>query len=164
VEFGADMKSKGQTSVEFLFLFLIMLMYIQTVVHPAVDDSSASIIAINRTGQAKLAAMKLSNAVNEVSALSGESSKTLWLFFDEDTNFWCDQANNEIKFEVGSDANVDNLANCQDNKCWGGVELLNGISLNCSNFPSAGNPRAPPKMQARVWKDGSGDTFIQRIL
>jgi len=157
------MKSKGQTSVEFLFLFLIMLMYIQTVVHPAVDDSSASIIAINRTGQAKLAAMKLANAVNEVSALSGESSKTMWLFFDEDTNFWCDQANNEIKFRVRSDVNVDNLANCVDFHCEGSVEFMNGIILDCANFPSAGNPRAPPKMQARVWKD-NGKTYIQRIL
>lgn len=161
------MKSKGQTSVEFLFLFLIMLMYIQTVVHPAVDDSSNSVIAINRTGQAKLAAMKLSNAVSEISSLSGESSKTIWLFFDEETDFWCDPASNEIKFKIQTEANIENLANCTADECSGSVELMQGITLDCSNFPreSVGNPdstRASPKMKVRVWKDG-GTTYIQKI-
>ncbi|MFH1234809.1 MAG: hypothetical protein V1493_04330 [Candidatus Diapherotrites archaeon] len=140
MERGFGMNRKGQTSIEFLFLFLIMLYYLTTVIQPAVDAASFKIVAVNRTGQAKLAAMKLANAINEIGSLSGDSRKTIWLFAEDCTEIKCNSATNTIDYNArfGMQSNsmdcTAGISNMQDIGYPGSIRVLQGITLNCSNF------------------------------
>lgn len=156
---GFRLNCIGQTSVEFLFLFLIMLFYLQVVIQPAVNDSSASITTVNKVGQAKLAAMKLANSINEISALSGESSKTIWLFMESCTSVWCDDTDNKIYYSAT--ANI-GLEECAGSAYDGEIKLLDDIVLNCSNFHRI-NGFTTPKDKVRVWKLG-GVVNVQNRL
>jgi len=64
------LNKRGQTSVEFLFLFLIMLIYVNTTVYPNMNISRAYIEETHRLGQARLAIKQIANAVTEVAASS----------------------------------------------------------------------------------------------
>ena len=156
---GTGLNSSGQTSVEFLFLFLIMLFYLQTVIQPSVTEASNAVIAVNKVGQAKLAAMKVANAVNEVTALSGESSKTIWVFLEPDTNIWCVEADNEIWY--GASVGVF-LPECNGKDCGGAIKVLDDAALDCGNL-------LPDKLvqtrqaKIRIWKTGP-KTYIQGPL
>ncbi len=145
-----------------------MLFYLQTVIQPSVDDATESINAVNRLGQAKLASMKLVNAINEVTALSGESSKTIWLFLDDHTSIECIPGDNIIKYraEVETDMSK-NFNNCYPAPmdalpyCDGNIQVIDDAALDCSNFHvKEGNET--PKIQVRIYKLG-GTTYVQDV-
>lgn len=137
------LNKRGQTSIEFLFLFLIMLIYVNTIVYPNMNISRAYIEETHRVGQARLAIKQIANAVTEVAASSGESKQTLYVFLDSNTELICDETNNKIRFEVkmnnqtntGGPGSADN--ECSGDVCYG-VEIVSlpvGTTLDCSNFP-----------------------------
>lgn len=141
------MNRKGQTSIEFLFLFLIMLYYLTTVIQPAVDAAGLKILEVNRTGQAKLAAMKLANAINEIGTLSGDSRKTIWIFAADCTEIKCNSAENTIDYNAkfgmqpvqpgSTDYSMDctaGIANMPQFSHAGTISVLKDITLNCLNF------------------------------
>ena len=135
------LNKRGQTSVEFLFLFLIMLIYVNTIVYPNMYASKDYIEDTHRVGQARLAIKQIANAVTEVAASSGESKQTFYIFVDSNTELICDETNNKIQFEVGMN-NPITIApgiegdECSGDKCYGVeiVPLPSGITLNCVNF------------------------------
>jgi len=141
-----------------LFLFLIMLFYLQSVIQPAVTNSTNSIIAVNKTGQARLGAMKLANAINEVTALSGESSKTIWIFLDENTNVWCEEADKVIAYSASVGFNLGECNNTSD--CKGRIQVVSDADLHCSNFQLQ-KGSLTPKLKVRVWKDIDKKTHVQ---
>ncbi|MEM0360292.1 MAG: hypothetical protein QXK06_03075 [Candidatus Diapherotrites archaeon] len=156
MEFAFSLNRKGQTSIEFLFMFLIMLYYLTSVIQPNVDEASFKILEVNRTGQAKLAAMKLANAINEVGALSGDSRKTVWIFAEDCTEIICDAASKRIDYNAIFGEPTAPGTSGMD--CTGGITALKGnnigrsgsipvlqdITLDCSNFyacpPGGGAP------------------------
>ena len=152
------LNAKGQTSIEFLFLFLIMLFYLQAVIQPAVTNSANSIIAVNRTGQARLGAMKLVNAINEVTALSGESSKTIWIFMDENTSIWCEEADNVIAYSASLGFTLGECNNSSE--CSGRIQAISDADLHCANF-NVQKGSLTPKLKVRVWKDFDKRTHLQ---
>ncbi len=120
------LNKRGQTSVEFLFLFLIMLIYVNTTVYPNMNISRAYIEETHRLGQARLAIKQIANAVTEVAA-----SRELI----------CDETNNKIQFEVEMNNSITINPDPEGNTCGGntcyGVEIVSlpsGITLNCVNF------------------------------
>lgn len=143
------LNQKGQTSIEFLFLFLIMLFYLQAIIQPTVEEASESIKAVNKVGQAKLAAVKLANTINEVSAASGDSSKTIWLFLEEGTGIECDSGSNLILYNAEAGLS---LPACGDTtECEGQVPVFSDVSLNCENFQLQ-EGSSTPKAKVRVAK------------
>ncbi len=162
------LNSSGQTSVEFLFIFMIMLFYLQIVIQPNVQDASESIIAVNRIGQAKMNAMKLANAVNEVTALGGESSKSIWLFLGDGTSVWCDEADKEIKYKATVGVNLaEEFNSCTDlgggkHECEGAIKVLDDTTLNCNNF-TLKEGSLVPKARVRIYKIGD-TTYVQDLL
>ncbi len=173
MEFGS-LNKKGQTSIEFLLVFVIMLIYIQIIIQPSVIRVSESAKAVSSVGQTKLAAMNLAESINEVYLISGESKKQVWLFIDRNSTIRCDASNKKIKFEVNlgtlvevgsptSDAYCEKLAGSNKSKCVGEIQLLDGISLDCANFPDPLDGSESPKALVEIRKDSSGVINVRRI-
>lgn len=72
-------KGRGQTSIEFLLVILIILIYLQATIQPAVTNTSYAIEDTKRVGLLKIAGEKLANSINEIAVLSGEGKKTIEL-------------------------------------------------------------------------------------
>ncbi|MEM4662934.1 MAG: class III signal peptide-containing protein [Candidatus Diapherotrites archaeon] len=146
------LKARGQTSIEFLLLFLIVLVIIHGVVYPAFDATEKSVLGLHRIGQARLAVKQIANAVSEVAAATGESQKTIWIFLDDNITIHCDTTTKRIYFRVPfqsyttvapiSEGTTIVGAGCNQTQypdgCEGG-ELIafpasSAIELNCNNF------------------------------
>jgi len=174
MELGA-LREKGQTSIEFLLIFVIMLIYIQVIIQPSVMRVSDSAQAVSSVGQTKLAAMNLAESINEIYLISGESKKEIWLFTDRNSLIRCDDTANKITFsiklnteiEIGSpaeDAYCEKIAGeTGKSECFGEIQLLDGINLNCTNFPDPLDGSESPKALVEVKKDSTGEVYVWRI-
>ncbi len=137
---------KAQATIEFLFIFLVMLIAVNTVILPAMEHSRRSLAEIYRVGMAKLAAQQIANAVAEVSSASGEARETLWVFLDQNIKLFCDTPDrNAIIFVVPVEvesfsAMEDNvtIADCNGEVCKVIIPLPlpddRNVILDCSNF------------------------------
>ena len=128
---------KGQTSIEFMLLIVISLLYIQTVISPNVNESLLSVSDTARVGQARLATEKLTNAINYVAASNSESKTTVNLFIPDRTIITCDESNKRISYQTTIDGNIakcgildDDASNCEKD-----FELNPTITLRCPNPP-----------------------------
>lgn len=128
---------KGQTSIEFMLLVVITLLYIQTVISPNVNESLLSVSDTGRVGQARLATEKLVNAINYVAASNSESKTTVNLFIPDRTIITCDESNNRISYQTVIDSNIakcgvldDDSSNCEKD-----FELNPTITLDCLTPP-----------------------------
>jgi len=120
------LRERGQVSIEFLFVFMIALVYIHSVVQPSIDIASASIEDVSRVSQARLAAEKLANSVNELLVSDGQGKKTIHILVPENSSVSCDNSLPAIKFNVKlSDklAGV-NAAGCTNRDCTGSIRLV----------------------------------------
>ncbi|MFH1663508.1 MAG: hypothetical protein ABH986_01715 [archaeon] len=128
---------KGQTSIEFMLLIVITLLYIQTVISPNVNETLTSVNDTTRVAEARLATEKLANAVNYVAASNSESKTTVNLFIPERTIILCDEINKRLRYETKLDTNIakcgildGNPSNCDKN-----FELNPTITLDCLEPP-----------------------------
>jgi uncharacterized protein (UPF0333 family) len=128
---------RGQTSIEFMLLIIITLLYIQTVISPNVNEALTSISDTARVGEARLATEKLANAINYVAASNSESKTTVNLFIPDRTIILCDEANKRLRYETVVDSNIakcgvldNNPANCDKN-----FDLNPTITLDCLQPP-----------------------------
>ena len=76
---------KGQTTIEFLLVTLIALVYLQAVVQPGILQSTGSLEDVQRITQAKIEAQKIANAIEEISLISGSAKKEVMLFNPQKT-------------------------------------------------------------------------------
>lgn len=97
---------KGQTSIEFMLLIVITLLYIQTVITPNVTETLSSISDTTRVGAARLATEKLTNAINYVAASNSESKTTVNLFIPDRTLIICDEVNKRLRYETTVDSDI----------------------------------------------------------
>jgi len=139
---------KGQTSIEFMLLIVISLLYIQTVISPNVNESLLSVSDTARVGQARLATEKLTNAINYVAASNSESKTTVNLFIPDRTIITCDESNKRISYQTTIDGNIakcgildDDASNCEKD-----FELNPTITLRCPNPPF--NTHIPPQIDS----------------
>jgi uncharacterized protein (UPF0333 family) len=139
------LNKKAQTSIEFLFLFLIMLIAVNTIIYPKMAQSQRAVMEIHKLGQARLAVKQLANTIGEVAATTGESQQTIWIFLDDNIKIYCDTTDNKITFEIPIQAPAFSVTeggvvvgNCDGVTCTGS-ELIHFpdaalIELDCSNF------------------------------
>ncbi len=76
---------KGQTTIEFLLVTLIALVYLQAVVQPGILQSTGSLEDVQRITQAKIEAQKIANAIEEISLISGSAKKEVMLLIPKKT-------------------------------------------------------------------------------
>ena len=69
--------SRGQSSIEFILLVAIAMIYISTVIMPSVEISKRAASDTMQLSQARLAAEKLANTIDSVAAASGDAKATI---------------------------------------------------------------------------------------
>lgn len=161
------LNKRGQTSVEFLFLFLIMLIYVNTIVYPNMYASKSYIEETHKLGQARLAIKQIANAVTEVAAASGESKQTFYVFLDENIDISCNDSSgnprNTIQFDVPlkveeafqvEEAGIV-IGECTGDVCTGRelVSLPSGTTLNCSGLFPLIKGSEIKKVKIVIWKE-----------
>lgn len=175
----AAMKSKGQVSIEFMLIILIALIYIQFIQATALGPATASTEDTVRLGQAKLAAQKLANSINEIAASSGEGKKTIHLFIPKYSSLRCDSS--KVYFTAALESYYYNPTNpdppphpdCGDSdvfggrelfKCSGDVALVEGVSFlggDCMHPRDAADN--PISVTVEIRKTPAGDISIQSV-
>lgn len=89
---------KGQTTIEFLLVTLIALVYLQAVVQPGILQSTGSLEDVQRITQAKIEAQKIANAIEEISLINGSAKKEVMLLVPKKTEIGLtDTANIKVK-------------------------------------------------------------------
>ena len=133
------MRQKGQASVEFIILFVILLAYIYTISEPSVQVAQDSINDISRVSQSRLAAEKLAAAINELLVSDGLGKKTIHVVVPENSKITCDYGNPadptpEIFFTTDLSANLAGITvpgKCVSpatgtKYCTGGIPVISG--------------------------------------
>lgn len=160
---GIRFNLKGQTSIEFLLLLVVMLLYIQAVVLPSVENSTNTAKDAVRLALAKSSTETLANTINQVASSANEAKQTISLHVPEKTMIECSPGNYAlwyyVQFEQDFPETAEEIAGVTCNKdpanwgmfsgkleceqtlllagkpcCRKTVPLVSGISLNCNEF------------------------------
>lgn len=91
---------KGQVSIEFVLIIVLMLMFIQTVIEPSVSGASNALEDIRQAGEIKAASQKLADSVDELALAPDGAVKTIFLFVPKSSTITCDAANKQIKYDT----------------------------------------------------------------
>lgn len=91
---------KGQVSIEFVLIIVLMLMFIQTVIEPSVSGASNALEDIRQAGEIKAASQKLADSVDELALAPDGAVKTIFLFVPKSSKITCDATNKQIKYET----------------------------------------------------------------
>jgi hypothetical protein len=87
---------RGQTTIEFLFIILITIVYITTVTTPLVKSAQTIIYDTENISRTNNETQKIVNTINELATLSSGSRQTINIFLPENTSIYC--ANKNISF------------------------------------------------------------------
>ena len=137
---GVGLKSKGQISIEFILIILIVLIYIHSVIQPTAKAAAQSTEDVARLAQTKLAAQKLGAAINELQANQSDGKKTIELFVPKDGTVTCNGSANVIEFSATM-SSLRNPQGCTNKVCSGSVKLITGAGsgLSCFGGSNASN-------------------------
>ncbi len=139
---------KAQASVEFLFLFVMMLMYVNTIVYPSMEDSQKYLEETYKLAVGRLAAKQIANAVSEVASSTGDSQQVFYIFLDDNISISCNSTgtyptiefqvvynfSNVLEFPSDVTENGVVVAECPAADTCIGREIIylpSGITLNC---------------------------------
>ena len=107
------LNKKGQISIEFVLILLIGLLYLQTissaVITPAIDSAKD----VSNVGEARLAAEKIVNSVNELSVSPGDAKKTIRVYVPENSTVTISDSGVEFSVNLSST----NVPSCNSGKC-----------------------------------------------
>ena|SRR3989338_2519674 len=173
------LNSKGQTTVEFLVVFLLMLSMYQLIILPSANLSVQSALAVEKSVKAKIELAKLETAIDYASRLPGEAAITVTLYLEEGIKIGC-VANNPatpedetgISFEVSTAVDPENeqedisdlLKNedlCPGEKCSSSLRI-SGSSFSC-NFSTI-NGAITPKSEIQLNKTLDGIVYAAQNL
>ncbi|MBI4043220.1 MAG: hypothetical protein HY393_00245 [Candidatus Diapherotrites archaeon] len=95
------LNAKGQISLEFILIVVIILIYVQTVILPVSSTALNAADDVTRLSQARKAAQDLTGTINYIGAVPGTSAQTITIFIPKNTAIHC-YANplQKIGFEV----------------------------------------------------------------
>lgn len=122
---------KGQATVEFMVMFMLVLTFISLVTKPAVKETSDWALDVKDGVQVRIEAEKIARAIKSA-AFSGENSKkTFWVFVPLSSYVECNENNKSISFGF----NLRQKSSfCPDQNCFSVIMLsdLQGLNLDCS--------------------------------
>jgi uncharacterized protein (UPF0333 family) len=131
------LNAKGQVSIEYILILVIMLIYIQIMVQPILETAVESSEEISQLGQVKAATEKLSNAVDFISLSSGNSKQTVGFYLPAHTAINCLGSSKEFRFSA--DIKVTHEA-CQNDRdaddllCTKRIPVVGSSNLSCVGF------------------------------
>jgi hypothetical protein len=119
-------------SIEFMLLIVIVLMYVQAIIQPAVRGAEMGVTDTIRVSQAKFAAQKLVNAIDYAGASTSQTKMAIKLFVPANTTLGCDTSD-PIQAKINFSVRVQgSYGICSADSCSGSIELKKGLSIDCS--------------------------------
>lgn len=126
---------KGQASIEFMLLIVLILLYIQTIIQPMIVEGTNSLDDTMRVGRSRFAAEKLANTINYVNSLGGEAKSTVSIFIPDRSRIYCDDTENEIYFISSIDSKIAQCGLDGTPECDKSFGLMSGITMQCNFIP-----------------------------
>ncbi|PIU21481.1 MAG: hypothetical protein COT15_02180 [Candidatus Diapherotrites archaeon CG08_land_8_20_14_0_20_34_12] len=93
---------RGQTTIEFMIIILIGLVYLQAVVMPGISNSMGSLDDTQRVTQAKIEAQKIANSIEEIALISGSAKKEILILIPRETKIDLSVDDVNIKITVNN--------------------------------------------------------------
>jgi len=115
---GEKMK-KGQTSIEFMIIILIVIVYLVTVTRPLVEIAYISIEDIKSLTQTNNETQKILQTINRVNNFSAGTQETIQLVIPKNSEIFC-YTDGNIGFKTKIDQNKitgDSTLQCPNNIC-----------------------------------------------
>lgn len=137
---------KGQISIEFVLLLVVMLVYFNAVIQPILEQAFDSTDDITRLSQTRNAAQKLVNSIDYISLSAGDTEQIIRLFLPRGvTSFKCTptkvsftmRLNRAARNTVCDAADGDDATLCT--KEFSVVDIP-GVSLSCDLGFGPGKP------------------------
>jgi hypothetical protein len=84
-------KDRGQTTIEFLMIFLMVLTFVELVVNPVLREAGEASLDAKNAAQVVFSAKQLANAIAEVSVLGNSGKESKVVFLPDKTVLRCDK-------------------------------------------------------------------------
>jgi len=127
----AFLNKKGQASIEFILLIILMLLYVQTIILPAIDMSKSSVKGTMGLGEAVFAGEKIANAINYVGSGSGNGKETISVYVPTGAEISCGTKQIIVKYTLPFAAGD---VSTSKGKC---VNVIGGPGSTCTkNIPT----------------------------
>ncbi|HNV01005.1 MAG TPA: hypothetical protein PKK60_01100 [archaeon] len=109
---------KGQTSIEFLIIIVLIITYIVSVTYPMIKSAQSSVTDIRNLTQTDNECMKIMQGINRLNNFSNGSKETIILRIPENGKIYCYNDGN-IGFSVKINENKNNpeTKNCPNDIC-----------------------------------------------
>lgn len=109
MEFAFLRAKKGQASIEFILLILLMLLYVQTIIQPSILISAESASGTMGLGETRFAGEKIANAINYIGTSGGLAKETIRVYVPKGAELFCKE----------DPPNMPAGLNCTDKICVG---------------------------------------------
>ena len=157
-----NLKSKkGQVTVEFMLLLVIMLVYITTVIQPSVNSSSKAMNDIKLLGETDFALQRIASQINYVNASAQGTTKTISLYVPAKAQISC--ANNSANISFLVNLEIPSF-NCSEEKTAPETACNKSIAtdarINCSNFSLNGETKGK-LVNIQIVKLNSGEVSLE---
>ncbi len=108
-----DYMKKGQTSLEFVMLLLVLLFFLITVINPIAETAVKSIEDVARVSQATTAGKKLATSINYVASSGNQTSQHINLYLPKTTNITINNTTHELTINVKTKTSMDTITGCK---------------------------------------------------
>jgi uncharacterized protein (UPF0333 family) len=95
---------RGQASLEFVFIVVVMLLYMHTIILPSIDFAADSARDVKAVSEANFAAERLADTINYVASSSGDTAISLSVFVPSGATILCTGSSVESLVLLSMDA------------------------------------------------------------
>lgn len=158
--------ARGQVSIEFILILLLMLLYISTLILPNIELAQSASEEIIGLSQTRVATEKITDTANQVALSSTYAKQTIKAFVPKNAVINCQEKTDndgatyaEITFEYQlQDQSNTIIASCQqDNLCIKSFDTIHGPVFECeeaNNFPILGDGIKTIEIKKEIDTDG----------
>ncbi len=171
MEYSFFKNVKGQISIEFILILVVMLVYIQTVVQPVLGDAFKHTDDVSRLGQINSSLEKLVNSIDFISLSPSNSEQEIRLFLPANSLLKC-TSSREISFELNLNSPAQGTFCAQDgdssdSKCTKKMKTVNATSLDCSKLSGSSteistSPENGKLVKLKIRKSGA-TTHVEEV-
>jgi uncharacterized protein (UPF0333 family) len=154
------MNTKGQISIEYILLIIVLLVFIQSFIQPVFESSINASQDVSLVGQARSGAQKLVNALNFVGASPGDMKQTVDFFLPANSTLSCDSATKVVTFTTLLSAEHDS---CTAGLCTKSLPIYDSINLNCDNLGTLSPGETQGKYYSVIVTRSSGVVDVRSL-
>jgi len=124
------MKTKGQASLEFIFLILVIIIYIFTVTKPISQSAIDSIQDVQEITQTNRETIKIVQTIQNISLLAPTSRETITIVVPDNSRIYCyNDGNIGFRSQININKNNPPISSCPQDTC--DKNYSSKSTLNC---------------------------------